>query len=132
MNRILATTLILSLGAAPALAGAVAEFETAYNTAYANYRTALFATNSGDATKSGGALKQLDGTWTELAAQYRANPPPQVEDDPLWGQTALLHKSTDGRVSPFPGQTHPTALVTGMPSAVKPLRTATRTWNSAT
>jgi len=87
MNRIRATTLILSLGAAPALAGAVAEFETAYNTAYANYRTALFATNSGDATKSGGALKQFDGTWTELAAQYRANPPPQFEDDPLWGQT---------------------------------------------
>jgi len=87
MNRILATTLILSLGTAPALAGPVAEFETAYNTAYANYRTALFATNSGDATKSGGALKQLDGTWTELAAQYLSNPPPQFEDDPLWGQT---------------------------------------------
>lgn len=32
--------------------------------------------------------------------------------------TALLHKSRDGRISPFPGQTHPTASVTGMPSAV--------------
>ncbi|WP_416348443.1 type II toxin-antitoxin system HigB family toxin [Gemmobacter sp.] len=45
---------------------------------------------------------------------------------------ALLHKSGDGQGSPFPGQTHPTASVTGMPSAVKPFRTATRTWNSAT
>ena len=45
---------------------------------------------------------------------------------------ALLHKWSDGRGSPFPGQTHPTASVTGMPSAVKPFRTATRTWNSAT
>jgi len=31
-----------------------------------------------------------------------------------------------------PGQTYPTTSVTGMPSAVKPLRMATRTWNSAT
>lgn len=30
----------------------------------------------------------------------------------------LLHNSADGRGSPFPGQTHPTASVTGMPSAV--------------
>lgn len=31
---------------------------------------------------------------------------------------ALLHKSADGRGSPFPGQTYPTGSVTGMPSAV--------------
>jgi hypothetical protein len=29
-----------------------------------------------------------------------------------------LHKSADGRGSPFPGQTYPTVSVTGMPSAV--------------
>ena len=45
---------------------------------------------------------------------------------------ALLHKSGDRRISPFPGQTYPTVSVTGMPSAVKPFRMATRTWNSAT
>ena len=45
---------------------------------------------------------------------------------------ALLHKSSDDRGYPFPGRTYPTASVTGMPSAVKPFRTATRTWNSAT
>jgi amphi-Trp domain-containing protein len=33
-------------------------------------------------------------------------------------RVALLHKSADGRGSPFPGQTYPTASVTGMPSAV--------------
>lgn len=87
MYRILATALFLSIGVAPALAGAVSEFETAYNTAYASYRTALFATNSGDATKSSGALKQLDGNWTALAVQYLASPPPQFEDDLLWGKT---------------------------------------------
>ena len=33
-------------------------------------------------------------------------------------QGTLLHKSGDGRGSPFPGRTYPTASVTGMPSAV--------------
>ena len=47
-------------------------------------------------------------------------------------EEALLHKSGDRRISPVPGQTHPTASVTGMPRAVKPFRTATRTWNSDT
>ena len=45
---------------------------------------------------------------------------------------ALLHKSAEGRSSPFPGRTYPVTSVMGVPSAVKPLRTATRTWNSAT
>jgi hypothetical protein len=45
---------------------------------------------------------------------------------------ALLHKSCDGRASPFPGQTYPATSVMGVPSAVKPLSTATRTWNSPT
>ena len=33
-------------------------------------------------------------------------------------EKALLHKSAERRVSPFPGRTYPTASVTGMPSAV--------------
>ena len=31
---------------------------------------------------------------------------------------ALLHKLTDGRTTPIPGQTYPATFVTGMPSAV--------------
>ncbi|WP_272857851.1 phage portal protein [Paracoccus stylophorae] len=45
---------------------------------------------------------------------------------------ALLHKSAADRTSPFPGQIYPATSVMGVPSAVKPLSTATRTWNSAT
>ena len=45
---------------------------------------------------------------------------------------ALLHKSAEGWSSPFPGQTYPVASVMGVPSAVKPLSTASLTWNSAT
>ena len=46
--------------------------------------------------------------------------------------TALLHKSADARSFPIPGQTYPVTFVMGVPSAVKPLSTATLTWNSAT
>jgi hypothetical protein len=45
---------------------------------------------------------------------------------------ALLHKSPDCRTFPIPEQTYRTTYVTGMPMAVKPFRTATLTWNSAT
>ena len=37
---------------APAFAGPVTDFETAFGEMYAGYRSALFATNSGDAEKS--------------------------------------------------------------------------------
>lgn len=43
-----------------------------------------------------------------------------------------MHKSAEGWSSPFPGQTYPVASVMGVPSAVKPLSTASLTWNSAT
>ena len=45
---------------------------------------------------------------------------------------AQLHNSTEGRMSAFPGRTYPKTSVTGMPSALKPFRTATPIWNSAT
>jgi hypothetical protein len=45
---------------------------------------------------------------------------------------ALLHKSGDGWASPFRGQTYPATSVTGVPSAVKPFRAATRICASAT
>ena len=47
-------------------------------------------------------------------------------------ERALLHKSAADLTSPFPGQIYPATSVMGVPSAVKPLSTATRTWNSAT
>ena len=50
----------------------------------------------------------------------------------FFSTVALLHKSAADRTSPFPGQTYPATSVMGVPRAVKPLRTATRIWNSAT
>ena len=46
--------------------------------------------------------------------------------------TNLLDESPECWTSPIPGQTYPTTSVMGVPSAVKPFSTATRTWNSAT
>ena len=45
---------------------------------------------------------------------------------------ALLHKLAEGQSFPFARQTYPVTSVIGVPRAVKPFRTATRTWNSAT
>ena len=100
---------------------------------------------------SGAYAQSTVVAWTEL--NLRAGPGPQfpiISVIPANGEVmvdgchetaswckvthagALLHKSGDRRTSPFPGQTYPMASVTGMPSAVKPFMTATRTWNSAT
>lgn len=51
---------------------------------------------------------------------HRIDGPAEIERDAMTGAviTTLLHKSADGRGSPFPGQTYPTVSVTGMPSAV--------------
>lgn len=71
--------------------------------------------------------------YTYLAADYRYLPDGARIGIHQFGlYEALLHKSFDGRASPFPGQIYPATSVTGVPSAVKPFRTATRTWNSAT
>ena len=45
---------------------------------------------------------------------------------------ALLHKLAESQSFPFARQTYPVTSVIGVPRAVKPFRTATRTWNSAT
>ncbi|GAB4267929.1 MAG: hypothetical protein Kow0013_18300 [Pararhodobacter sp.] len=87
MNRLFASVVALTLTAAPALAGSVADFEAAHAATHASYRTALFATGSGDAARAGVAMEELDNGWAGLMSQYRSSPPPQYEDDPLWGQT---------------------------------------------
>ena len=57
---------------------------------------------------------------------------PLLSDEHFSVDGALLHKSAVDWTSPFPGQTCPATSVIGVPRAVKPFRTATRTWNSAT
>jgi hypothetical protein len=72
---------------APAFAGPVADFEAKYDQMYAGYRSALFATNSGNAEKSTAALQSFGKTWTDLLSAYGTAPPPQYEDDAKWSTT---------------------------------------------
>lgn len=83
--------LIFALGLIGALtqavqAGPVADFETALRQAYGDYRVALFATNSGDAAKSQGAIDGFKAKWTALA-EANTTPPPQYADDPDYRAT---------------------------------------------
>lgn len=64
--------------------------------------------------------------WDRLLNDVHANVANELNKALEGLEKTLLRKSGDGQASPFPGQTYPAASVTGMPSAVKPLRTATR------
>ena len=86
MKRI-AMTLAASLFATAAAPGEVADFEAAFRGVYADYRAALFATNTGDAGKSAATLAAFDAGWSGLAERYADAPPPQYADDAEWGGT---------------------------------------------
>ncbi len=69
-----------------ASAGPVADFETAMRGAYADYRGALFQTNS---NKPDAAAQAVDAFRQKWAALTAANPaaPPQYADDPAYAAT---------------------------------------------
>lgn len=86
MKRILLGS-AFALASLSAAAGPVSDFNTAYQQMYGAYRTALFKTNSGDAGGSAAAMGKFATQFDALAASYGDAPPPQYEDDPLWGET---------------------------------------------
>jgi soluble cytochrome b562 len=90
LRRLAAIALIalfaLGISPQPSLAGPVAEFETALRTAYADYRAALFHTNSKNAEASVKAIAAFDEKWSALSTKY-ASPPPQYADDAKWSET---------------------------------------------
>lgn len=87
------TALGLIFGLTAAQAGPVQDFEGQLRGSYANYRTALFATNSGDAGKSAKALDGFGQSWSGLAGQYAKAPPPQYATDPKWPETMTAVQS---------------------------------------
>lgn len=98
MKRSLAALAVLAL-TLPAQAGPIADFDTAYDAAWANYRQALFATNSGDAAASAAARTALSDQWSALIEAWEATPPPQYADDPGFADTLeqvawLINKSS--------------------------------------
>ncbi len=74
------------------------------------------------------ALRRFDGSY------LCTHPPRTRSARPKWiGRSLRLCCPNQVRAeASFPRQTCPTGCVTGMPGAVEPFRTATRTWNSAT
>ena len=77
----------LVLWAGAALAGPVADFEKSLREAYADYRAALFLTNSGRLPESAKVIAAFKGKWDGIEKTWGAAPPPQYADDPKWKET---------------------------------------------
>ena len=81
-------------------AGPVHDFEVSFREAYADYRSALFATNSGDAAATDRALTGFSNKWMALVSRWGATPPPQYADDPTWPEvlksaSAIISRASD-------------------------------------
>lgn len=101
----------LALGAANA--GPMQDFETQLRASYGSYRTALFATNSGDAAKSAKALDGFGQSWGAIVASFATTPPPQYEADPEWTATlADIQAKIDTARSQIAAQDLPAAHLT--------------------
>lgn len=81
----LACLLSTSLLSSVASAGPVADFEAAMRAAYADYRAALFYTNSNDKQKTLAAIDAFQKKWRALSAVNTT--PPQYADDTLFAET---------------------------------------------
>ncbi|KHQ53620.1 hypothetical protein [Mameliella alba] len=81
---VLGATALAIWAAGLAIAGPVTEFETEFRAVYADYRKALFMTNSGNRDGSAASLGAFGTGWAALTADHATNPPPQYADDPQW------------------------------------------------
>ena len=77
----------LILWAGTALAGPMVDFEASLREVYADYRTALFLTNSGKLPESAKVMAAFKGKWDGIEKTWGAAPPPQYADDPKWKET---------------------------------------------
>lgn len=100
MKTLATTTLALLLGLGVAHAGEVRDFETSMRAAYADYRTALFATNSGKAEPSVKSVDAFEAAWKAVAS---GAVPPQYADDPDFPATladvALIAEAADREIA---------------------------------
>lgn len=83
-STLLALTLLAS---SLCLAGPVADFNTEFRAAYADYRSALFTTNAKDVAAAAKSLDALAVKWRAIDARWGNTPPPQYAEDGQWGNT---------------------------------------------
>ena len=76
-----------ALSIAPAQAGPMQDFERELRAAYADYRTALFRTNTNDKAASTAAIENMGSNWQALTAKWLPAPPPQYSEDPNFKPT---------------------------------------------
>lgn len=86
LSRLFAATATCLLLVSAVFAGPVGDFEIAMRTAYADYRAALFQTNSNNREEAVKAVVNFKQKWTALAAA-NSKAPPQYADDPSYGAT---------------------------------------------
>lgn len=85
MRQFLLSAALIGLSSSLAWAGPVADGEAGLRQAYAAYRTALFASNSGNAEATAKAIDAFTTGWASWSAD--ATKLPQYEDDALLVQT---------------------------------------------
>lgn len=69
------------------LAGPIADYEAGFRNAYADYRNALFATNTKNREASNKAIAAFEAKWAPLVARYRKSPPPHYAEDTKWSES---------------------------------------------
>lgn len=87
MKSILLGSAVAIAAMSSAYAGPFSDYENAYRQMYGTYRAALFKTSSGDQAGSQQLIQKLSGQFADLERTWADAPPPQYEDDPLWGET---------------------------------------------
>lgn len=71
----------LAVPSVPGLAGPMQDFEKELQSAYADYRAALFRTNTSDKAASEAAIDHMAAKWQTLSGKWSSAPPPQYADD---------------------------------------------------
>lgn len=84
---LLAAITTATLAASAAFAGPYRDAEVRMASAYADYRSALYLTNQKKQAETDAALASFKTKWTAIAADWKANPPPQYADDARLGET---------------------------------------------
>jgi hypothetical protein len=87
MLRGLMVALAFGTLASAASAGPVADYNNAMLATYAEYRNALFQSNTKNREASEKTLAGFEAKWSALVSKYKSAPPPHFADDAKWAES---------------------------------------------